>query len=74
MKRHLLAILGLVLSATALAAAGGKSILLVARDLEGRPLAGLRFTYAGIESGKTNQAGSIEFAVPASRAPPARPR
>src|SRR3982750_2154599 len=65
MKRPLLLllILGLVLTAVPLAAAAGK-LLLVAHDLEDRPLSGLRFTYAGVESRPTSPAGAPELDLP----------
>src|SRR5436305_6013706 len=64
MRRPLLLILCLVLAAPSLAAAPSK-LLLVAHDLEDHPLSSFRFTYAGVESRPTNQAGATELDLPA---------
>ncbi len=55
--------LGLLLAALPLSAAVPK-ILLVARDLEEKPLSGLRFAYAGVESQRTTSAGATELNLP----------
>jgi tetratricopeptide (TPR) repeat protein len=69
MTRRPLAILCLaLLAATTLAAAAGK-ILLVARDLDRRPLPGLRFAYGGVESRPTNRTGATELDLPAGPHP-----
>ena len=65
----LVMILGLLLPAEALPAATGARILLVARDLDDHPLAGLRFAYAGVTSQPTNQAGATELALPPGHPP-----
>ena len=55
--------LGLLLVALPLPAAVPK-ILLVVHDLEEKPLPGLRFAYAGLESQKTTSAGATELVLP----------
>jgi tetratricopeptide (TPR) repeat protein len=65
----LLMILGLLLPAEALPAATRARILLVARDLDDHPLAGLRFAYAGVKSQPTNQAGATELDLPPKHPP-----
>ncbi len=63
MKRRVAVALGLLLAALPLSAAVPK-ILLVARDLEEKPLPGLRFAYASLESKKTTPAGATELVLP----------
>ncbi|HEV7507408.1 MAG TPA: hypothetical protein VGS07_21160 [Thermoanaerobaculia bacterium] len=63
MRRQILAILGLLLTAT-LAAANGTRILLVARDLKDHPLSGLRFSYEEVKSRATNRIGATELDLP----------
>src|SRR6185312_376195 len=62
--RRLPLLLSLLLLAPTPAAAAGK-VLLVARDLEKKPILGLCFSYAGVTSAKTNETGATEMAVPA---------
>jgi tetratricopeptide (TPR) repeat protein len=61
MRRPFLGVLGMLLTAAALVAANGTRILLVARDLENRPLSGIRFAYAGVESQETSKTGATEL-------------
>src|SRR6185436_8232660 len=56
--------IGLLLVATMLAAAPGKQILLVARDLADRPLSGIRFSYEKVKSRPTNRTGATELDLP----------
>ena len=69
MKRLLLGSIGLVLLATTLVAASGEQILLVARDLVGHPLPGLRFSFDQVKSRKTNSSGITELDLPPKRPP-----
>lgn len=49
--------------------AAGARILLVARDNEERPLAGLRFAYEGTESQATTKSGATELELPPDHKP-----
>jgi tetratricopeptide (TPR) repeat protein len=70
MRRRLFGFLTLLLMALPLlAAAAGTQILLVARDLEGRPLAGLRFTCRGSESLSTTRTGTTQLDLQAKLSP-----
>lgn len=54
----------MLLPAGTLSAATAARILLVARDLDEHPLAGLRFAFAGVASQPTSQAGATELDLP----------
>ena len=68
MNRASLGTLALLLISAPLAGAGSR-IQLVARDLEERPVAGIRFTYGGVESLATNRAGATELDLPPDHPP-----
>src|SRR5258706_6178473 len=69
MRRQNLFILGLLLTATTLAAAAGTRILLVARDLQEHPLSGFRFAFEGVASKVTARPGATELDLPPERQP-----
>jgi tetratricopeptide (TPR) repeat protein len=50
-------------------AAAGIRMSLVARDLEDHPLSGFRFTYGGVTSDATSQAGTTELNLPPGQGP-----
>ncbi|HEX3126755.1 MAG TPA: hypothetical protein VH394_05450, partial [Thermoanaerobaculia bacterium] len=65
MKRKTLICLALLLVAATLEAAPGNQIVLVARDIEGKPVSGLRFVYELVKSGPTNKSGATALDLPA---------
>ena len=70
MRRKVLGSLAFLLTAATLAfAAAAPQMVLVARDLEEHPLAGLRFAYEGFESHPTNRVGATELALPQDHRP-----
>lgn len=68
MKRLVLGTIGLFLAVN-LAAAPGDQILLAARDLAGKALPGLRFSYEQVKSRRTNQSGITELDLPPGHSP-----
>src|SRR3954471_9561478 len=70
MRRRLLGLLAVLLATVPLpAAAAGTRIRLVARDHEEHPLSGFRFTYQGLETLPTSQAGATELDLPPEHQP-----
>src|SRR5262245_47484000 len=68
MRRQVLGVIGVLLMAAALPAAGTR-ILLVARDREEHPLPRFRFAYGGVASLPTTQSGATELDLPADHRP-----
>src|SRR6185369_2726387 len=64
-----LGVLGFLLLTTALPAAAGPKILLIARDNEKHLLSGFIFAYQGVESTKTNRAGAAKLLLPPEHPP-----
>ena len=69
MRRLVPALLVFLLTASMLFAAAGIRMSLVARDLEDHPLSGFRFTYGGVTSDATSQAGTTELNLPPGQGP-----
>src|SRR5215813_14164887 len=72
MRRRLIGLLALLLILPLPAAAAGTHIQLIANDLEGKPLPGLRFACQGQESPATTRTGTTEFDLKAQQ-PPGQP-
>ncbi len=64
MKQYCPCLALLILRATTLLAGTGSQILLEARDLKNQPLAGIRFSYQGVKSARTNGKGVTELDLP----------
>src|SRR5881394_605847 len=62
-------LLSLLLTPPMPAASAATRILLVARDLEDKPLPGFRFAYGGVESPPTNKAGATQLELPPDHRP-----
>lgn len=65
MNRTMFWMVVLLLTAATLPAAPGQKILLEARDLKGKPVPGLRFSYEQVKSRRTTQNGVTELDLPA---------